>query len=65
MHTELWLSTHKLHVAMEFIIYMCGMDALDLDDPCYDLFHYCDPFLERCMRGVKILRFLNLALADS
>ena len=35
----------KLHDATESDIYMCGMTALNHDDPCYDMFH-CDPSLE-------------------
>ena len=35
----------KFHDAMDSTIYVCGMTALDHDDPCYDMF-YCDPSLE-------------------
>jgi hypothetical protein len=34
-----------LEDAMEFVIFMCGMAALDTDDPCYYIYH-CDPSLE-------------------
>jgi len=35
----------RLHDAMESTIYMCGMAALDFDDPYYDIL-FCDPSLE-------------------
>ena len=34
----------RLHDAMHSTIYMCGMVALDQDDPRYEVFH-CDPSL--------------------
>ena len=33
------------HDAIESLIYMCGMDPLDPDDPCFDIFQ-CDPSLD-------------------
>ena len=49
-----------LHNAMESTIYMCGMVALDLDDPCYEIFAY---YVKRRPRGkihqmVYLLRVL-------
>ena len=35
----------RLHDSIEYSIYLCGMDALNHDDPSYDKFH-CNPSLE-------------------
>jgi hypothetical protein len=39
------MAKDKLLDAMKSIIFMCGMAPLDLDDPCYAIFH-CDSSLD-------------------
>ena len=42
----------KLTDAIESTIYMCGMVVLDLDAPCFDIFH-CEPSLAECDTHVE------------
>ena len=49
---------------MESAIYMCGMTALDHDDPCYVMFQ-CDPSLECDSHAEsEFFRFKKSAKAD-
>ncbi len=46
LHEYLAMVKDRRHDSMmESIIYMCGMAALDFDDPCCDIL-LCDPSLE-------------------
>jgi len=50
--------------AMESSIYICGIDPLDADDRCYNIF-ICDPYITRLRLalGSKVLRVQDSAKA--